>query len=71
MEKINADNRFYDYYYKWVYTYKDGAVRDVTMSKYKMTIKWLEKLVPNLKLSDLTRNTYQQLLNEYALKMLY
>ena len=31
-----------------------------------MTHKWVEKLVPELKVSDLTRTVYQQLLNDYA-----
>ena len=46
--------------------YKKGAIRDVTMSKYLMTQHWLEKLVPELKLSEVTRIAYQQLLNDYA-----
>lgn len=37
------------------------------MSKYRMTQCWLEKLAPNLLVSELNRTTYQQLLNEYAL----
>ena len=36
------------------------------MGKYKMTQKWLEKLAPDLKMSDLNRISYQQLLNDYA-----
>ena len=28
--------------------------------------KWVEKLVPDLKVSELTRTMYQQLLNDYA-----
>ncbi len=31
-----------------------------------MTQSWLEKLIPNLKMSDMTRISYQQLLNDYA-----
>ena len=46
--------------------YKKGAIRKVTMDKYMMTQKWLTKLVPNLRLCDMNRNAYQQLLNEYA-----
>ena len=57
---------FCDYYRQWVEVYKRGAIREATMAKYMMTLKWLEKLVPELKLSELTRTTYQQLLNDYA-----
>lgn len=36
------------------------------MRKYKLTLTWLEKLVPSLKLCDLDRISYQQLINGYA-----
>ena len=31
-----------------------------------MTLKWVKKLAPNLQVSELTRTTYQKLLNDYA-----
>lgn len=46
--------------------YKEGAVRKVTMDKYYMTYSWLVKLVPQLRLCEVNRVTYQQLLNDYA-----
>ena len=46
--------------------YKEGAIRKVTLDKYKMTQAWLKKLAPTLTLCDLNRITYQQLLNDYA-----
>lgn len=55
-----------DYYEKWVNMYKKGAVRKVTMNKYNLTLSWLRKLVPTLKISELARSSYQQLLNDYA-----
>lgn len=58
---------FHSYYKKWIIIYKEGAIRPVTMSKYKMTHAWLERLVPDLMICDLDRITYQQLLNTYAL----
>ena len=57
---------FCEYYAKWISVYKEGAIRAVTLDKYRMTQKWLEKLVPDLKLSELNRISYQQLLNDYA-----
>ena len=57
---------FYIYYEKWIHIYKEGAIRDVTMRKYEITLLWLKRLVPNLMLSQLNRITYQQLLNDYA-----
>lgn len=57
---------FTDYYNEWIKIYKDGAVRKVTMNKYYLTLSWLKKLVPYLKISDITRRKYQELLNDYA-----
>ena len=52
---MTMDNNqlFVEYYKEWVSIYKEGAIRPITLSKYKMAISWLEKLVPNLKLCDL------------------
>lgn len=57
---------FYKYYERWIRIYKEGAIREVTMKKYEITLVWLQKLVPDLRLSELNRITYQQLLNDYA-----
>lgn len=57
---------FYEYYEKWISIYKDGAIRKVTLNKYKMTLQWLKKLIPNIKVFEMTRNVYQKLLNDYA-----
>ena len=57
---------FCEYYKQWVDIYKKGAIREATMAKYRMTQKWVERLVPDLKMSELTRMKYQQLLNNYA-----
>ena len=58
---------FCEYYKQWITMYKEGAIRKITMDKYLMTQKWIEKLIPNLKICDLNRLTYQKLLNDYAL----
>lgn len=55
-----------DYYKQWISVYKEGAIRPVTMQKYKMAHTWLTKLVPNMPISNLDRITYQKLLNDYA-----
>jgi len=36
------------------------------MRKYEITLLWLKRLVPELRLSQLNRISYQQLLNDYA-----
>lgn len=68
MDEINKDDLFCVYYEKWIKIYKEGAIRKVTLDKYKMTLRWLRKLIPDLKIKDLTRISYQELLNEYALE---
>lgn len=60
------DTLFCNYYERWVTIYKEGAIRKVTMSKYKMAIKWLKTIAPDLKLCELDRVSYQQILNKYA-----
>jgi len=57
---------FSDYYKEWVDVYKKGAIRKATMDKYLMTQKWVEKLAPSLKVAEINRSTYQELLNNYA-----
>ena len=66
LNDMDKDTLFYEYYKQWVEVYKQGAIREATMSKYLMTQKWVEKLVPELKVSEMTRTIYQQLLNDYA-----
>lgn len=63
---IDSELLFHEYYRQWVTIYKEGAIREVTMRKYRLTLTWLEKLIPNLKLCDLNRISYQQLINDYA-----
>ncbi|WP_084270840.1 site-specific integrase [Mycoplasmopsis sturni] len=36
------------------------------MDKYRLTLQWIKKLAPKLKIADLDRITYQKLLNDYA-----
>lgn len=67
MAVAESTELFCDYYGKWIKVYKEGAIRKVTMDKYLMSHKWLKRLVPELKLCDLNRIAYQQLLNDYAI----
>ena len=66
---INDMNRtllFSEYFQQWIDIYKKGAIREATMAKYRMTQRWVEKLMPELKVAELNRTAYQQLLNAYA-----
>ena len=67
LDDVNKTDLFCDYYKKWIQVYKEGAIRKVTMDKYYMSHSWLEKLAPTLKICELTRIAYQQILNDYAL----
>ena len=65
-DEFKATDQLKDYYRNWISVYKEGAIRDVTLSKYRMSLAWIEKLAPDLKLCDVTRTRYQQIINEYA-----
>ncbi|WP_461240273.1 site-specific integrase [Paucilactobacillus sp. N302-9] len=63
---MTQELKLHQYFYQWMKLYKQDAVRPVTYSKYEMTHKQLVRLAPHLYLRDLSRLTYQQLLNDYA-----
>ena len=64
--KKRKEQLFHEYFKEWVSLYKEGAVRSITLQKYHIAEQRLQELVPTLKLKELTRANYQQLLNEYA-----
>ena len=53
LKDMNRTSLFWQYYKQWVDVYKKDAIREATMSKYLMTQKWVEKLAPDLKISEL------------------
>lgn len=67
MVKNKKNQLFSDYFSEWIELYKVGAIRPVTLRKYYINKQYIEKLAPDLQVKDLTRRTYQQLLNDYAL----
>lgn len=66
MQDTTKNDLFCDYYSQWIHIYKEGAIRKVTLNKYYMTHSWLEKLIPDVKVCEVTRIVYQQLINDYA-----
>lgn len=68
MASKKSSQLFFRYFADWIDVYKVNAVRDVTLSKYYMSLQWLRKLAPKLKVSELNRRTYQQLINDYAIE---
>lgn len=65
--KKRKEQIFHEYFKEWVDLYKVGAIRSITLQKYYVTEQKIQELVPELKIKDLDRYTYQQLLNNYAL----
>lgn len=66
LESVSKNDFFCDYYLRWITVYKEGAIRKITMEKYRMTHSWIKRLAPDLKVGELTRVSYHELLNEYA-----
>ena len=56
---------FYKYYMDWIKLYKEKAVRKVTLDKYYLTHRKIKELAPELHMNELTRQSYQKLLNNY------
>lgn len=57
---------FSEYYANWIALYKEGAVREVTLKKYKAALAHIQRLTAGMDISDMNRTAYQKLLNEYA-----
>ena len=68
MNTNDVNELFCNYYDRWIQVYKEGAIRNSTMQKYKLTAKWLKIIAPEIKLYELTRISYQEILNKYAEK---
>lgn len=68
MNTYDENELLYKYYERWIKVYKEGAVRNSTMKKYLLTLSWIRKLVPKIKLKDINRITYQEIINKYAEK---
>lgn len=66
LDGFNPNDLFSDYYEQWIKVYKEGAIRNVTLNKYYMSLTWIKKLAPTLQIGNLSRITYQQLINDYA-----
>ena len=49
MFKNNKKELFSAYFERWIGIYKEGAIRKVTMQKYKLSLSWVKKLAPKLR----------------------
>ena len=64
--KRKRSQLFHKYFEEWIELYKVGSIRSITLEKYYMSLQWVAKLAPDLKIGDLDRRSYQTLLNAYA-----
>lgn len=63
---FSKDDLFWEFYEKWIEIYKRGSVRQITLNKYLMTLNWIKRIAPDLKVKELNRIRYQKIINEYA-----
>ncbi len=66
MKNKKSKEFFVDYFEKRKNLYKEGAIRKVTLKKYDQTLKWIQTICPKLRLCEIDRLKYQEILNEYA-----
>lgn len=66
MSKRKQNKLLHQYFIEWVHMYKVGAIRETTLQKYYISHKHLVNLAPTLRLKDLNRKSYQQLMNDFA-----
>jgi len=66
IKKDKTTQFFHEYFTDWMEIYKNGAVRPITYQKYLMTSRRLTELAPVLRIDELDKRCYQNLINEYA-----
>ena len=59
LNDLSGNDLFCNYYKEWISVYKENAVRQVTLNKYHLAHTWIERLAPDMKLSELDRISYQ------------
>lgn len=64
--KRDTKATFSEYYTEWLTTYKFGKVAKITEQEYRYTLRQIEELLPNVKLTDMTRMRYQEFLNAFT-----
>lgn len=58
--------KLHEYFAEWMRLYKRDAVQPITYQKYEMTHRQLCRLAPDIRMNQMSRLTYQKILNEYA-----
>ena len=63
---MTPETLFYEYIADWIRTYKEGAIRPVSVVKYWCAHGHVMRLAPDLTLKNINKRAYQQLINRYA-----
>ncbi len=66
VDHLKGDMPFIDYYTNWVNAYKMGVFSEETDRFYRHAIKLVEQYFDGLLLKNITREKYQNFLNQYA-----
>lgn len=56
------------YFARWITIYKKGVVSKITYDKYLNTSNHIHEIFGNLRLKDISRRTYQERMNLFAMK---
>ena len=64
--KLDTTITFSDYYNQWLETYKFGKLARITEQEYRYTLRQIQELLPNVKLSEMTRIRYQEFINAFV-----
>lgn len=66
IDEVSKDMLFADYYRWWVFTFKVGTIRDVSINKYRAAHGNLTRFLGDIKLGELTRVAYQNMITAYG-----
>ena len=61
-----SDLTFYDYFVRWMETYKKPFIRPATYAQYETTSDMIKEYFSHTLLIDITKERYQRFLNDFA-----
>ncbi|WP_251548267.1 site-specific integrase [Limosilactobacillus caecicola] len=63
---VDKEISLYDYFARWVETYKEPKVAQYTLNRYHINQKVIQQYFGDTNIKDITRSTYQKFLNDYG-----
>lgn len=63
---LSQDITLLHYYHSWVEEYKKPKLSHITLNRYKIIEKFLDRYFCNAELKDITRSQYQHFINEFG-----